>query len=287
VTGADDFKAFEAAGWSARAGTYDALTARATAFAIPALLEQVRPGDRVLDVGCGPGTLTAAAAERGAHVTGVDLAAGMVAEARRRHPALTFIEADAEHLPFADDAFDVALGAFLVNHTPDAPAAVAELKRVARRVVLAAWGPEDEVAFLTLPAQAVHGLGGVPDGPDSELYAHPDRLAALLAAPDEPRRDDAAQPADAAAPRDDAPGDDVPGDAVPGDDTPRVTTVRDTLHVASLDALWDGIRGGTVRTAARLEHATPEHRARLTTLAEPYRVATGYELPLTILIART
>ena len=104
----------------------------------------------------------------------------MVAEARRRHPDLTFIEADAEHLPFDDDAFDVALGAFLVNHTPDAPAAVAELKRVARRVVLAAWGPEDEVAFLTLPAQAAHGLGGVPDGPDSELYAHPDRLAALL-----------------------------------------------------------------------------------------------------------
>ena len=246
----DAFKAFEAAGWSARAATYDALTARATAFAIPALLEHVHPGEQVVDVGCGPGALTAAAAGRGAHVTGVDLAAGMVAEARRRHPGLTFIEADAEHLPFDDDAFDVALGAFLVNHTPDAPAAVAELKRVARRVVLAAWGPEDEVAFLTLPAQAVHGLGGVPDGPDSELYAHRDRLAALL------------------------------GDA-------KVTTVRETLHVDSLDTLWDGIRGGTVRTAARLEHATDEHRERLATLAEPYRVATGYELPVTILIART
>jgi SAM-dependent methyltransferase len=248
VTGGDEFKAFEAAGWSARAGTYDALTARATAFAIPPLLEHVAPGDRVLDVGCGPGALTAAAAARGAHVTGVDLAVGMVAEARRRHPALTFIEADAEHLPFDDDAFDVALGAFLVNHTPDAPAAVAELNRVARRVVLAAWGPAEEVAFLDVPARALAGLGGVPDGPDSERYARPDRLAALL------------------------------GEAT-------VTTVRRTLHVDSLDALWDGIRGGTVRTAARLAHATGEHRARLTTLAEPYRVATGYQLPVTILIA--
>ena len=46
---------------------------------------------------------------------------GMVAEARRRHPDLRFIEADAEQLPFDDDTFDVALGAFLVNHLPDAP----------------------------------------------------------------------------------------------------------------------------------------------------------------------
>ncbi|MDA0142591.1 class I SAM-dependent methyltransferase, partial [Solirubrobacter deserti] len=243
------FKSFEAAGWSARAGTYDALTARATAFAHPALLAHVKAGDRVVDVGCGPGTLAAAAAAKGADVTGVDLAPGMIAEARRRHPDLSFVEADAERLPFEDGAFDVALGAFLVNHTPDARAAVAELKRVARTVALAAWGPAEEVAFLDLPSRAVSGLGGVPDGPDSELYAHPDRLAALLG-----------------------------GDAT-------VTTVRDTLHVDSLDALWDGARGGTVRTAARIEHATDEHRARLEALAEPYRTAAGYALPLTILVA--
>ena len=59
----------------------------------------------------------------------------------------------------------------------------------------------------------------------------------------------------------------------------------------SLDALWDGIRGGTVRIAARLEQATDAQRrharAELTRLAEPYRTATGYALPHTILIART
>lgn len=252
---AEDFKAFEAAGWSARAASYDALMARATGFAIAPLLEHVAPGDRVLDVGCGPGTLVAAAAERGAHATGVDLAEGMVQEARRRHPDLTFLQGDAEALPFADGAFDVALGAFLVNHTPDAEAAIRELRRVARTVALAAWGPEDEVAFLALPAAAAQGLGGVPEGPDSERYARPDALAALL-----------------------------------GPDA-TVTTVRETLHVDTLDALWDGVRGGTVRTAARIEAATDEERARartrLTELAKPYASATGYALPVTILIARS
>jgi SAM-dependent methyltransferase len=246
------FKAFEAAGWSARAATYDALMARATAIAVEPLLADVGPGMRVLDVGCGLGTLAAAAASRGAVATGVDLAEGMLAEARRRHPALEFVCADAEALPFADGAFDVALGAFVVNHLPDAERAVAELKRVAGRVALAAWGPEDEVAFLALPARAAAGLGGVPDGPDGERYASSDALAALVGGPAE--------------------------------------TIRTEVRVPDLDALWDGVRGGTVRTAARLEQASDAERAaarrELERLAEPYRAGGGYALPVTVLVAR-
>ncbi len=71
----------------------------------------------------------------------------------------------------------------------------------------------------------------------------------------------------------------------------RSTELRTTLELDTLDTLWDGIRGGTVRTAARLEQATEPSAARardeLTRLAEPYRTATGYALPVTILIART
>jgi SAM-dependent methyltransferase len=249
-----DFKAFEASGWSARAGTYDALMARVTAVAIEPLLDAaaVGPGARVLDVGCGPGALSAAAAKRGARVTGVDLAEGMLAEARRRHPEIEFVCADAEALPFGDGAFDVALGAFLVNHLPNAETAVAEMRRVASRVALAAWGPEDEVAFLALPSRAAADLDpGVPDGPSGERYADREQLAALVAG--------------------------------------TVGDVRTTLHVVTLDELWDGIRGGTVRTAARLDAASPQAlahaRAELTRLAAPYRVPAGYELPLTVLIA--
>ena len=86
--GLDPFKAFEADGWSARAGTYGALMARATAFAIEPLLDAARvgPGVRVLDVGCGPGALSAAAAARGARVTGADLAEGMLAAGAPQPP---------------------------------------------------------------------------------------------------------------------------------------------------------------------------------------------------------
>jgi SAM-dependent methyltransferase len=256
VTGAGAFKAFESEGWSARAGTYDALMARATALAVEPLLDAagVGPGVRVLDVGCGLGALAAAAAARGAIVTGVDLADGMLAEARRRHPAIEFVHGDAEALPFADGAFDVALGAFVVNHLPHPERAASELARVARRVVLAMWGPEDEVAILGLPARAVADLAAnVPPGPDSLRFADATELTALLG-----------------------------GDA-------SLTELRTRLHVETLDELWDGVRGGTVRTAARLAAATPEQlaeaRSRLATLAEPHRNAAGYALPITIRVA--
>ncbi len=248
------FKAFEADGWSARAGTYGALMARATAFAIEPLLDaaQVGPGVRVLDVGCGPGSLSAAAAARGALVTGADLAEGMLAAARRNHPGIEFVHADAEELPFEDGAFDVALGAFIVNHLPHPERAAAELARVAGRVALAMWGPADEVAILGLPARAAGDLATTaPPGPDEQRFTDAAALAALIGG--------------------------------------SVHEIRSTLHVNTLDALWDGVRGGTVRTAARLAAATPEQqvgvKARLAELAEPYRSATGYELPITIRIA--
>ena len=202
------FKAFESEGWSARAATYDALMARATALAIEPLLEaaEVVSGMRVLEVGCGLGALAAAAAALGAEVTGVDLAEGMLAEARRRHPGIEFVRADAERLPFGDDAFDVALGAFVVNHLPEPEAAAAELRRVASRVALAMWGPADEVAILGLPARAAQGLtAGVPPGPDAERFADRSALAALL------------------------------GHGA------TVHDIRTTLPVDSLDALWDSI----------------------------------------------
>jgi SAM-dependent methyltransferase len=235
--GSAAFKAFESAGWSDRAATYGVLMARATVHATDALLAGVEPGTRLLDVGAGLGDLCAAATARGAVTTGIDLAPNMVRTARERHPGLTFLEGDAEALPFEDGAFDVVTGAFVINHLPDPERAVAEMRRVARRVSLAMWA-EDTLLFA-LPTRAA---GAAPiAGPDAERFAGREQLLALL----------------------------------PGE----VTEVTFDLELDSFDALWDGLLGGTVRTAAQL---TAAHRDPLRVLAEPYRRDDGYALPTTV-----
>jgi trans-aconitate methyltransferase len=73
-----------------------------------------REGERVLDIGCGTGELTAALAGRGAVVTGVDSSAEMLTVARQRHPALTFAQLDAQALA-ADDTYAGAFDAVFSN----------------------------------------------------------------------------------------------------------------------------------------------------------------------------
>jgi SAM-dependent methyltransferase len=258
----DAFKAFEAAGWSERAATFERLVARATAEAIEPLLDAagVTAGTRVLDVGCGLGTLAAAAAARGARATGVDLAEGMLEAARRRHPELELVLGDVEDLPFADGAFDAVAAAFVINHLPDPERGASELVRVARpggHVALAMWGPLDEVALLGLPTAAAVAAGlddrAIPAGPSAERFTDAAELTALL---------------DRA-----------------GLEGLTLGEVAFSLHVGGFEELWAGILGGTVRVGARLATAPDRARAELERLAEPLRTGDGYALPTTIRIA--
>src|SRR5919201_3348579 len=100
--------------------------------------------DRALDVGCGPGGLTRALADRvGAErVSAVDPSASFVAACRARVPEADVREAGAESLPFADGTFDVVLSQLVVNFMRDAEAGVQEMRRVARvggRVASCVW----------------------------------------------------------------------------------------------------------------------------------------------------
>jgi SAM-dependent methyltransferase len=94
----------------------------------------VRRGDRVLDVGCGPGVLTAPLVERcGAeNVAAVDPSGSFVAAARERFPGVDVHEAAAESLPFADAAFDTALAQLVVQFMADPVAGLREMGRVTR-----------------------------------------------------------------------------------------------------------------------------------------------------------
>lgn len=105
-------------------------------------------GTRVLDVACGSGNLAIPAARAGAVVTGADIAANLLAQGRDRAKAewlaIQFDEADAEQLPYADEAFDAVISMFGVMFAPRLEKAAAELTRVCRaggRIALANWVP--------------------------------------------------------------------------------------------------------------------------------------------------
>ncbi len=98
-------------------------------------LAGVDRGQRVLDVGCGPGALTAELVARvgPAAVSAVDPSASFVAAARERHPAVSVQQASAEQLPFPDQVFDVVLAQLVVHFMSDPAAGVTEMLRVTRQ----------------------------------------------------------------------------------------------------------------------------------------------------------
>ncbi len=122
---------FEHAGWQAAASSYDGFAAATILFVDPLLQAAgVKSGMRLLDVACGPGVASAQAAAMGARVTGVDFSPEMIAEARRRHPAIAFETGDAEALPFPDASFDAVIANFGIHHVERPERAIAEARRV-------------------------------------------------------------------------------------------------------------------------------------------------------------
>jgi SAM-dependent methyltransferase len=260
------FSAFESAGWSERAGSYDRLSGRVTAHVADALLDAagVTSGARVLDVGCGPGAVLAAALARGARPTGIDIAPGMLAEARRRFPDVPLLEADVVDPPFAAASFEAAVGNFVLNHLPEPERAADRLARVlppGAGMAQSVWGPPVRTPSLGLVGDALADAGARPpaevvEGPPADRFADPAQLRALL------------------------------GGAGLGD--VRVEVVSFEVAVPDADALWDGVLGGSVRTSAVILAQPPGVRARaraaLARRAQAYRGPDGLVLPVEVVI---
>lgn len=147
MPGAETFRASAAA--------YDRHVGRYSAQLASALIDfaGVQPGMRALDVGCGPGALTAALAQRlgPASVRAADPSQSFAAACRARLPGVEVVVASAETLPFAAGTFDVVLSQLVVNFMADAEAGVREMARVTRPggvVASCVWDYAGEMTLL-------------------------------------------------------------------------------------------------------------------------------------------
>ena len=149
-------------------------------------LAGVRGGQRVIEVGCGPGALTAELVTRlgPAAVTAVDPSEPFVAAARARNPGVTVLQASAEQLPFPDRTFDAALAQLVVHFMSDPVAGLTEMARVTRPdgvVAACVWDHAGGQSPLSLFWQAARvldpevddesQLAGVREGHLAELFA--------------------------------------------------------------------------------------------------------------------
>jgi SAM-dependent methyltransferase len=140
--------------WSS--GDYGKVGATLTVIAeLMAEAADLHPGERVLDVACGNGNTSLAAALRFCEVVGIDYVPMLLDEGRQRAEAdglaIDFREGDAEAIPFADASFDVVLSTIGVIFAPDQEKAANELMRVCKpggRIGMANWVPDGYVGDL-------------------------------------------------------------------------------------------------------------------------------------------
>ncbi|MBI4524778.1 MAG: methyltransferase domain-containing protein [Deltaproteobacteria bacterium] len=260
------FRQFERSGWENVVNEYDTSFGHLTTQAVEPLLDSVgaRHGVRLLDVATGPGYVAAAAGRRGAAVIGIDFSAPMVAEGRKKFPSVEFRVGDAEALSFSEESFDAVVMNFGMLHLAHPEQALAEAHRVLRpggRVGFTVWAkPEEAVAFaITLRAIETYGKMNValPQGPPFFRFSEPDEcIRSLLNA---------------------------------GFSDPRVVKVAQIWRLPSAGALFEAMRGGTVRTAGLLREQTAEAgaaiRLAITHAARAYEKAGIIELPMPAILA--
>jgi SAM-dependent methyltransferase len=174
------FTQFEHDGWQRVANKYDSVWSTSTRQFIPPLLEaaQVSSGMSVLDMGCGPGYVAAAAVERGAVSTGIDFSKQMVAIARQMFPHVEFHEGDAQNLPFPERSFDCVLANFALLHLADPQRACAEAFRVLTaggKFAFTIWAPPAQSAYAKIIDEAIQTHAdlevALPQGPPHYLFA--------------------------------------------------------------------------------------------------------------------
>ncbi len=235
----DEYLEFERSGWAEHMEGYNDTFAAVTRQTVQATLSAagVGSGDRVLDLCCGPGMLSAAAGSMGASAVGLDFP-GVVALARTLVPGAEFQEGDATELPFPDNSFDAIVCGYGIIHVPDPETAMQEMLRVLRpggRAAMSVWDNEVSPTGLGLVYQAVHDYANLdialPHGPNifqfGSLKSMSDALSAV------------------------------------GFANIEATNFAQSWQVKSGKQFLDAVHEGTVRTRAVLAAQTPEVIAKI------------------------
>jgi SAM-dependent methyltransferase len=156
-----------------------AVTDEVMAGLVPPLVEGL--SGSVLDVGCGTGATTVAAAETADRVVGTDISEPMIGAARQREPSLEFVVADAETHRF--DHFDWVISRFGVMFFDDPVAAFTNLRRAGDNLRCIVWRGEHENPFMTTAERAAASLIEIPPrDPHAGQFAFgdPERVRKIL-----------------------------------------------------------------------------------------------------------
>jgi ubiquinone/menaquinone biosynthesis C-methylase UbiE len=261
-----EFHRFEQTGWERAAEFYGDAFGGLTAQTAGPMLDAVgvSRGTRLLDVATGPGFVAAAAAARGAIVTGLDFARAMVDEARRRHPAIEFREGDAHALPFDSGSFDAVVMNFGLLHLSRPDAALAEACRVLRaggRYAFTVWAAPERTVGFGMTLRAIEAFGNtdvrLPEGPPFFRFSDSAETRKTL-------------------------------ESIGFADVV-IQELPLTWRVASPDAMFDAMCKGGVRTAAVLRAQTPDALAAIGAAVrrgvEPYARDGAFVLPMPAVLA--
>jgi ubiquinone/menaquinone biosynthesis C-methylase UbiE len=191
------FTEFEHEGWGRVADKYDATWSTSTRQFIPPLLDsaKVSANMSILDVGCGPGYVSAAAAERGAKPIGLDFSAEMIAIAKKMWPRIEFREGDAQNLPFDDASFERVVANFALLHLANPERAMEEAARVLKpggRFGFTTWAKISENPLVKLVDDAIQAHAkldvDLPAGPKFYLFENEEEFRSALERADSPVR---------------------------------------------------------------------------------------------------
>ena len=189
MRGGDDFTRFEYVGWERVADKYDSVWSSLTRQFIPHLISaaKVSPGMSVLDVACGPGYVSVAVKRLGAVPTGIDFSEKMIAIAKTMFRDISFLQGDAQELPFGDATFDRVLVNFGLLHVSQPEMACSEACRVLKskgRFGFSVWAGPEKNPGAKMVSDAIEAHGdlnvGLPEGPPHYLYGEEEECRKVL-----------------------------------------------------------------------------------------------------------